>query len=353
MDQPIVSVIIPAYNPPSDGFQNCMESVLGQSYPAIEVILVDDGSTPASAMEMDTWAKRDPRVHVCHQPNGGVGSARNHGIELANGKYINFVDADDMAVDAWLESAVNEAKKKDADIVYGVVRMIDSASPGIQSDAPTKTCSKVYEQDELWRVQEMLLLNHGSSLPGLPYLDFGPCGKLFRADILKTNLFPIHLPLAEDQVFNHTLLRHIRRAVITNMPAYHYFAIDGSATHRGRADAVEILMRAMESIRPTLFDHLEIYHAFRYRYICEIVLGMQLAYFRGDDRSLTLRKRMRLVRQTLLLPSVREAWEKIDLQYVPDPKTKTKIQLMKKKLFLPLELFWAAKYVCQRKKDSL
>ena len=164
---------------------------------------------------------------------------------------------------------------------------------------------------------------------------------------MKQILFPADMPLAEDQVFNHELLRRSRCVAVTNIPAYYYIVNPGSATHRQRPDAVDVMLHAMECIRATLFESSEVYNAFYYRFLCETILGIQIAYFHKDDYSLTLRERMERVRTTLLLPPVREAWKNINLENIFDKKVKIKIWLMKKRLFILLEWFWAVKFVCR------
>lgn len=88
----LVSVVIPAYNA-ERYLERCVRSVLEQSYPEVQVILVEDGSTDASPDLCDAWA--GDRVQVLHQPNGGVASARNTGIAAASGEYILQLDSDD------------------------------------------------------------------------------------------------------------------------------------------------------------------------------------------------------------------------------------------------------------------
>ena len=89
-----ISVIIPVYNT-EEYLAQCLDSVIGQSYSNIEVILVDDGSSDTSGRICDDYSWKDSRVRVVHQKNGGVSRARNAGIDLANGEFISFIDADD------------------------------------------------------------------------------------------------------------------------------------------------------------------------------------------------------------------------------------------------------------------
>ncbi|MEI6578766.1 MAG: glycosyltransferase, partial [Eubacteriales bacterium] len=76
--------------------ETCVKSVLAQTLPELELILIDDGSTDGSGALADKLAKEDSRVKVIHQSNKGVSAARNAGLKVAQGEYIGFVDADDF-----------------------------------------------------------------------------------------------------------------------------------------------------------------------------------------------------------------------------------------------------------------
>ena len=96
-----ISVIVPVYNVASY-LPQCMESLLNQSYKALEIILIDDGSTDDSPALCDGYARLDKRVRVIHQNNGGAASAKNAGLHIATGEYLTFVDSDDyLELDAY------------------------------------------------------------------------------------------------------------------------------------------------------------------------------------------------------------------------------------------------------------
>lgn len=95
MEQSLISIIIPVYNV-EEFLDECVESVIKQTYTNLEIILIDDGSTDLSGKKCDEWAARDPRIIVIHKENGGLSDARNAGLKIARGKYIGFVDSDDM-----------------------------------------------------------------------------------------------------------------------------------------------------------------------------------------------------------------------------------------------------------------
>lgn len=94
-DSPLVSIIVPVYNA-EKYLRYCVDSILGQSYTNLEVILVDDGATDSSPAICDEYAVQDDRVMVIHQTNGGISKAQNAGLDAAHGEYIAFSDNDDI-----------------------------------------------------------------------------------------------------------------------------------------------------------------------------------------------------------------------------------------------------------------
>lgn len=112
-----ISAIVPVYNA-EKYLKRCVDSILGQTYGDIELILIDDGSKDGSPALCDAYRKADSRVIVEHCTNGGVSSARNKGLSLATGAFVSFVDSDDyLAADAY-EKLIMKAEEKDADVVY-------------------------------------------------------------------------------------------------------------------------------------------------------------------------------------------------------------------------------------------
>ncbi|MCC8036020.1 MAG: glycosyltransferase [Rikenellaceae bacterium] len=91
---PLVSLIIPAYNV-AEYLPQCLDSALGQTYPNLQIVIVDDGSTDRTPSVIDRYAASDPRVMAIHQENAGVMLARKRAIEAATGEYLCFLDGDD------------------------------------------------------------------------------------------------------------------------------------------------------------------------------------------------------------------------------------------------------------------
>ena len=98
MKELFISVIIPVYNV-KEYLEQCVDSVLAQSYKEIEIILINDGSTDGSGEICDNYRTKDNRVIVIHKENGGLSSARNYGLRIANGEYIMYLDSDDFLCD--------------------------------------------------------------------------------------------------------------------------------------------------------------------------------------------------------------------------------------------------------------
>lgn len=94
MSYPLISVIVPVYKV-EQYLHRCVDSILAQTYPNIEVVLVDDGSPDRCGAICDEYAQTDRRVQVVHRPNGGLSAARNSGLDVCHGEYIGFVDSDD------------------------------------------------------------------------------------------------------------------------------------------------------------------------------------------------------------------------------------------------------------------
>lgn len=130
-----VSVIIPIYNV-EKYLSTCVYSVLKQSLKDIEVILVDDGSPDNCGQIADSIARKDARVKVIHRNNGGLGAARNSGLDCARGEYVCFIDSDDWIDNNMLEELHTNAVGTNADIVFSGMRIVASGNVIDEYDHP-------------------------------------------------------------------------------------------------------------------------------------------------------------------------------------------------------------------------
>lgn len=119
----MISIIVPVYNA-EQYLHRCIDSILAQSYTDFELLLIDDGSKDASGDICDEYAAKGTRVRVFHKENGGVSSARNLGLDNAQGEYITFCDADDYVSEDWL-AAYSEAIAKNVDLAIQGYYAID------------------------------------------------------------------------------------------------------------------------------------------------------------------------------------------------------------------------------------
>lgn len=111
----LISIIVPVYNVESY-LEQCIDSILAQTYKKLEIILVDDGSTDQSGKICDQYAEKDSRIHVVHKANGGLSSARNAGLKICHGDYLGFVDSDDYIDPDMYKVLLDNLFRGDADI---------------------------------------------------------------------------------------------------------------------------------------------------------------------------------------------------------------------------------------------
>ncbi len=130
MNNQLVSIITPMYNGAKYVSQT-IDSVLAQTYECWEMVIVDDGSKDNSAEIVEHYSRKDKRIRLIRQSNAGSASARNNALRNAKGKYICFLDADDLLDCRFLEKQLNYLKKNDAAIVYASYRRIDESNQEI------------------------------------------------------------------------------------------------------------------------------------------------------------------------------------------------------------------------------
>ena len=129
---PEISVIVPVYKV-EPYLRRCVDSILSQTFADFELILVDDGSPDNCGAICDEYAQKDSRVRVIHKENGGVSSARNAGLDIANGTYVTFCDSDDYYTVEWLENLLVAITSNQADVIVGNFKMMSSDEKELQS----------------------------------------------------------------------------------------------------------------------------------------------------------------------------------------------------------------------------
>ncbi len=221
----LISIIVPVYN--VECFINeCISSLIAQTYRNIEILLIDDGSTDSSLSRCYEWKKKDKRIRVYTKENEGLGLTRNFGIEQSKGTYISFVDSDDYLLPDAIESMYKEAVRTDADVV---------SAKTIYKDEPIVLSVEegVYSHK---RIMKHLINKIMGNYPGKnDAYTYTATAKLFK---LKTILnskvrFPSERKLIwEDLVFSTLLFPKCNSIYIMSKPVYYYRFNECSLTHK-------------------------------------------------------------------------------------------------------------------------
>ena len=133
--QPKISVIIPVYNV-EKYLGECLDSILAQTFQDFEIICVDDGSTDRSLDILQEYKRKDDRFVIFQQRHAGAGAARNHGLKLAEGKYIQFLDSDDYFEPTLLEELYTRAEKFGSDLTVCSSRKVDDEGNITETGSP-------------------------------------------------------------------------------------------------------------------------------------------------------------------------------------------------------------------------
>lgn len=229
---PTISVIVPIYNA-EKYLHRCIDSILAQNFTDFELLLIDDGSTDNSGFICDEYAQKDRRIRVFHKKNGGVSSARNLGLDNAQGEWITFVDSDD-----WIENSLwSSAQIPETDLI--VTSYID-----------IRVNNNIILDDIIWQnieASRYLEINIGDNLFR------GPWAKLFKRVIIEQNHLRFYekMSLGEDTVFVRQYLLHIESL---HTSSHSFYVVSEISSLSNAFVTVEDAIYAINS----LFDALEL-----------------------------------------------------------------------------------------------
>ena len=249
--QPLISVIIPVYKV-EQYLDNCINSLLAQTYKNLEIILVDDGSPDNCPALCDEYAKKDSRIIVIHKQNEGVSAARNDGINIAKGNFIAFVDSDDSIEPNMYEKLIKKQQTEDFDLVFS---RYNYEQDGQKTNVLETDLKKLCDNYDL-----TLFFNHVSNIND-------PSGKiivnnsimcniwrvLFKKDAINNFRFPIGIKYMEDFVFMINLLvnQNLKLGFIDDY-LYNYLLRDNSACHNKNFGMIENSKKYLSAINPIL-----------------------------------------------------------------------------------------------------
>lgn len=275
----MISVIIPVFNA-REYLRRCLDSVLGQSYKDLEVILVDDGSTDKSGILCDEYAGLDRRVKVFHQAKAGVSSARNKGISMVSGEYLTFADADDYIHPDMYLKLLELMEKTQADIVVCNYFSTKNKIP------------KLYDHgfgNSVIQGEDIINRYISAFYTGIAMGFNMVWNKLFRSSIIQGNhvTFDTSRKRGEDWQFILLVAYNARKIAFTVETFYYYTSNPDSITHtfeRNRLAASEFNIGKALELNERWF-HLDIdYHVFFRNTITHAVIVMSDAFIlqRGD-----------------------------------------------------------------------
>ena len=229
---PKFSIIIPIYNVEAY-LRKCIASILAQTCQDFELLLIDDGSPDGSGKLCDEFAAQSPLVRAVHQPNGGAGAARNHGIALSTGDYLLFVDGDDYLEPNLLSELSAAMEKTDADLyLFGAI---------VERDG-----KKVGELHE--RVPVGKLCN-GADTPELFFGIMAPWNRAYRRTLFTENDISFATKVWYEDIRVVTKLNAVAASVLRLEGAYyHYLQRDGSAMNNKNAARNAEIIAAFDDI---------------------------------------------------------------------------------------------------------
>lgn len=212
----MITVIIPVYNV-ERFLDRCIDSVIGQSYRDLEIILVDDGSTDRSGIMCDKWAKKDKRIKVIHQTNAGLSGARNSGIDIAAGRYISFIDSDDYILPEYFEYLLKLITDYNADMSVCQLVDVDEKDNVIQTHS--------IEGEYLLEDTEKCMNDFFNAKA----IDTTAWRKLYKSELfLETNIrYPIGF-YHEDVFTTYKIIDHCNKIIVGNRALYAYRKRSGS-----------------------------------------------------------------------------------------------------------------------------
>lgn len=310
-----VSVIVPVYK--AEAFlDQCVQSILTQSYPALELLLVDDGSPDRCPALCDSYAAQDKRIRVIHKENGGAQLARKAGLDAASGDYILFVDSDDWIEPDTVECCMEAAQRDKADcVMFGYTREY----PGKSIDTFLFNDDFSYEEARAEEeIHRRIVGLTGKELREPQRIDnlSSVCMKLYRTETARTGRIVSErvVGTSEDTIFNLYALDGCRISYI-NRCFYHYRKTNAqSITTAHKADLAE-KWDVMYSVVQEYIESSGKADAYRTPFLNRVACGMIGLGLNEISSSANIRQKSRRLKEILSKPLYSEAFAQLDTSY--------------------------------------
>ena len=284
-----ISIIVPVYNV-EPYLRQCLDSILGQTFTNFEVVLVNDGSTDNSGFICQEYARLDSRFKYFEKENGGVSDARNSGLDLAQGDYVTFLDADDFLFEDHLEKLYRATTLSDADIMIGGYSRFDGSDFYFYKDH--------FKRDSLISFTSTQAIQFLDSMLDIQFFNFSTaCGKLFKRTLFKELRFPLGR-YAENQFIMWKLYLNAESIYAFNGNSYVYRSNNeglSSVLSVKHLDYIEALEERIKSTKD--LEGIDINLSFNmYRYVLKRILE-QLEEHGYIDEAKEVREKLELAEQ--------------------------------------------------------
>ncbi len=262
--EPLISVIVPVYNV-EDYLDQCMESIVGQNYPHLEILMVDDGSTDNSGALCDQWAERDQRIRVIHQENGGLSAARNTALDAMSGELVIMVDSDDVLHPDAVSILLQAIQAHHADVVIGSFVVFDGMDVNWPRITSENTVRHYDSQAALKAIFYQDKLTNSS------------CWRLFKASLFDDVRYPVG-KYYEDLAIVYPLYKKCSLVVGIDDAVYGYRQRNDSILGRFSLKRADVLDICEQLERQVLTEDVELLHAVRSRLLSAYFNILLLSY---------------------------------------------------------------------------
>lgn len=267
MNVNLITIIIPAYNV-EKYIVDCLKSVSSQTYPNIEIIVINDGSTDATEELIKNCKQEDPRIRCISQKNAGLPAARNQGLKHANGEYIMFLDSDDWLEKQCCEVAIKTIKKYLADVViFDYYKIIKNEK------FPYNSYSKEFIEFYKDRIDSPFVYDMRA---------ITAWGKLYKTTSIKDIIFDESMKTAEDVDFNFRVYNHVHKVIYIQKYLLNYRILDSSAIHGYDKNIYENMIYPINKMKKYMLNNIQVKAYFSFVAIAYMLICQNGIYLNPD-----------------------------------------------------------------------
>lgn len=236
-EMPLISVILPVYRV-EKYLDRCLQSITGQTYRNLEIILVDDGSPDNSGAICDVWAEKDDRIRVIHKQNAGAGAARNTGLDVATGEIVSMIDSDDY-LEIHMFQHLMDLMTEDVDIAECDICWTEEDNLPMDDGSNAQICVRNMEDAMRLHIRDEIFCQT-------------PPNKLYRRNVIADIRFP-EGNLIDDEYFTYKVIGNCRKLARSSACMYAYRQQSGSAMHKAfslkRLQGLEAKVQRLEYLK--------------------------------------------------------------------------------------------------------